>query len=92
MITSRKIYEKNNQIVYTNDKFIYCSDVYKIWSWGASLIEESYYSSDKPISLKKKDLKLKTKEYTLYRFLELKFAPEEYLINNGFKIIYENEE
>lgn len=89
-MTSRKTYEKNKLVVSTNDKFIYCDSVYKIWSWGASLVEEKYYSSTKPITIKKKNLTVKKKDYKLCRFFELQFAPEEYLINNGFKIV-ENE-
>jgi hypothetical protein len=58
-----------------------------LWKGGASLIEEKYYSSNKPISLKKKDLKKKMKGYNLVRFFELEYAPEKYLINNGFKLI-----
>lgn len=81
------IYEKNNQRVIVNDKFIYCDAIYMFWKGGASLVEEKYYSSDKPISLKKKDLKKKKKEYTLFRFFELEYAPEKYLINNGYKIV-----
>ena len=81
------IYEKNNQRITVNDKFIYCSSIYVLWKGGASLIEEKYYSSNKPISLKKKDLKKKKKGYTLQRFFELEYAPEKYLINNGFKLI-----
>lgn len=81
------LYEKNNQRIVVNDKFIYCDSIYMIWKNGASLIEEKYYSSDKPISLKKKDLKKKKGEYILFRFFELKYAPENYLINNGFKIV-----
>ena len=81
------IYEKNNQRITVNDKFIYCDSVYMLWKGGASLIEEKYYSSSKPISLKKKDLKKKMKGYTLQRFFNLEYAPEKYLINNGFKIV-----
>lgn len=92
MTTSQKIYEKDKNIVYTNDKFIYNDELYLIWSWGASLLEDKYYSSDKPITLKKKDRKLKKKNYIIYRFFTLKFAPEEYLINNGYKIIDDYEE
>ena len=65
------IYEKNNERIIVNDKFIYCSSVYALWKGGASLIEEKYYSSNKPISLKKKDLKKKMKGYNLVRFFEL---------------------
>jgi len=83
----QKAYEKDQDIVYVHDKFIYQDEIYLIWSWGASLLDEKSYSSDKPISLKKKDRKLKKKNYIIYRFFTLKFAPEEYLINNGYKII-----
>lgn len=79
------VYEKNNQRVTVSDKFIYCSSIYMLWKDGASLLEEKYYSSDKPITLKK--VQAKKKGYTLYRFFDLEFAPETYLINNGFKII-----
>lgn len=93
MIISQKAYEKDKNIVYVNDKFVYHDEIYLIWSWGASLLDEKYYSSSKPITLKKKDQKLKKKNSIIYRFLTLEFAPEEYLINNGYKIIdnYETE-
>ncbi len=87
MKTSTKAYEKNKQIVYTNDKFVYQDSIYRIWSFGASLIDEKYYSSNKPIALKKKDMILKRRNYSLHRFFELKFAPEEYLLQEGYKLI-----
>ncbi len=86
MKTLRKTYEKDKQRVYTHDKFIYCSTIYQIWSWGAALMEEKYYSSNKPITLKKKNF-VKRKNYSLHRFFELQFAPEEWLIENSFKIV-----
>lgn len=88
MMILQKIYEKNRQVVYIHDKFIYCSSVYQIWSCGAALIEEKYYISDKPIILKKKNLiSVKRKNYSLHRFFELKFAPEDYLLQEGYKLI-----
>lgn len=82
-----KVYEKDKKRIIVNNKFIYCSSVYMLWKGGASLIEEKYYSSNKPISLKKKDIQSKKKGYTLFRFFELEYAPENYLINNSFKIV-----
>lgn len=87
----QKIYEKDNIAVIVNDKFIYHSEVYKLWNGGASLVEAKYYSSDKPIKLKKSQIKIKKKDYTLYRFFNLKYAPEEYLINNNYKILEDYE-
>lgn len=83
----QKIYEKNGEQIIAHDKFIYCSTVYKIWSWGASLLEEKYYSSDNPITFKKKDLVLKQKDYRIQRFIDLKFAPEEFLKSKNYKLL-----
>lgn len=86
-----KIYEKDKQIVYTHNKFIYCSSVYQMWGWGAALMEEKYYASDRPITLKKKNLiSVKRKNYSLHRFFELQFAPEEWLLQQGYKLIDSN--
>lgn len=81
------VYEKDKKRIIVNDKFIYCSSVYMLWKGGASLVEEKYYSSDKPISLKKKDIQSKKKEYTLFRFFELEYAPEQWLRQEGYKLI-----
>lgn len=81
------IYEKDGQQVGINDKFIYLSEIYQLWGWGAALLDSKYYSSDKPIKMKKGQNTLKKKGYSLCRFWELCFAPENYLINNGFKLI-----
>lgn len=90
MMTSQKIYEKDRIAIRVHDKFIYLCEVYRMWSNGFALEDSKYYASSKPLVLKKKDLVLKKKEYTLRRFFDLEFAPEEYLINNGFKLL-ENE-
>lgn len=91
MTTLRKTYEKDKQIVYTHNKFIYCSSVYQMWGWGAALMEEKYYASNRPITLKKKNLiSVKRKNYSLYRFFELQFAPEEWLLQQGYKLIDSN--
>lgn len=82
------IYEKSGIAVKVADKFIYSSQVYLIWKNGASLWEDKWYSSDNPIKIKKKDLKLKKKNYTLHRFFQLECAPEEYLINQGYEKRY----
>jgi hypothetical protein len=83
-MTSPKIYENNELRVVVNDKFIYCSEVYMIWKNGAALVDTKYYSSNEPIKIKKKK---KKQERNLVQFLTLEFAPEEYLINNKFKLV-----
>ena len=81
-----KIYEKDNQRVVVHNTFIYSSEIYMLWKGGASLIETKYFQSKDPIKISKNKLKVKKKKYTLFRFLELKFAPEEYCRNNGYKL------
>ena len=58
--------------------------IYKIWKDGFSLFDQKYYSCDHPLKLKKKDL-LKRSDYLLRRFFDLEFAPEDYLLDNGYK-------
>ncbi len=88
MTTSPRIYEKDELRVVVNEKFIYCSEVYALWKNGAALVDTKYYSSDEPIKMKKKKKgKKEEKNYKLVRFLTLEFAPEEYLINNKFKLV-----
>lgn len=86
MTTSVVLYEKVNEIVQVNDKFIYEDSIYKVFEGGIALWDEKYYSVNRPLKLKKKDFinrKKKDKEY-LVRFLTLEFAPEKWLINNGY--------
>lgn len=82
---SPKIYEKENENVVVGDKFMYCSTVYRLLKGRAEMLEEKYYSSNKPIEIKKKDLKQKTKDFILFRFIDLIQAPEEYLLTNHYK-------
>lgn len=85
MKTSLVRYEKDNIQIIVNDKFIYRSTVFKFWKGGATQLDEKYYASNKPIKLKKNSLK--RKDYQLYRFFELEYAPEHWLQTKGYKLI-----
>ena len=87
MATSQKIYEKDQIAIKVHDKFIYLCEVYKFWDNGFALEDSKYYASNKPPVLKKKDLILKKKEYSLRRFFDLEFAPEDWLLQQGYKLI-----
>nr|DAG87692.1 MAG TPA: hypothetical protein [Crassvirales sp.] len=53
------------------------------------MFEEKQYNTNKPLKLKKKDFinrKKKADEYFI-RFLTLEFAPESYLIKEGYTLI-----
>lgn len=81
-----QIYVKNNQEVRVSDKFVYCSSIYILWKQGACLIDEVYYASNKPLNLKKIPSKLKKRNYTIQRYIQLESAPENYLITQGYKL------
>lgn len=81
------VYEKDGKTVVVGDKFIYSNSIYQIWKSGAMLLNEQFYSSNKPITLSKKDLIKKKNGYIIQRFLELEYAPEEYLWKEGYKLI-----
>lgn len=89
MKTSPILYEKEDQIVQVNDKFIYEDSIYQVFKGGIALYEEKYYASSKPIKLKKKDLTNRKKKSDTYlvRYFTLEFAPESWLQKEGFTII-----
>lgn len=58
------------------DKFIYCVSIYVLWKDGASLLEEKYISTIKPIKKLKKS-KIKHKNYNLVQFLDLIYSPDD---------------
>lgn len=86
MKTLPVLYEKEGQIVQVNDKFIYEDSIYQVFKGGIALYEEKYYATSKPLKLRKKDLcnRKKKSDTYLVRFLTLEFAPESYLISNGY--------
>lgn len=76
-------YSKDGEIVGVNDKFIYHIEVYISWKNGMSIYDDTYYSSSKPLKFKKNLLKRKT--YKIIRYVNLEFAPKDYLERNGYK-------
>ena len=72
---SSKNCEKNS----LSNKFIYLDEIYYKFKEGISLYDTKYYTSNKPIKLKKKDLitkKKNSKEYFI-RFFTLIQSPNE---------------
>ena len=82
----QKIYVKKNQEVLTSAKFIYNITVYKIWNKGAILLEEKHCANTQPLNLKEIPMVLRKENYLIQRYMELVSAPEEYLINKGYKL------
>ena len=79
-----KTYIKNDEVVGTHEKFIYNVEIYVVWKNGISLYNEKNYACDKPLKFKKKDNILKRKTYKLFRLISMDYAPESYLIRNGY--------
>lgn len=84
-MNSPKVYIKDRSEVVVAPKFVYCISTYKFWKQGACLMDEKYYANQQPFDLKKIPTILKKKGYTIQRFIKLESAPEEYLINKGYK-------
>lgn len=79
-----KTYIKNDETVGVADSFIYHIETYIAWKNGVALYDEKWYSSEKPLKFKKKDLLLKRKKYKFFRLISMDYAPESYLIRNGY--------
>lgn len=85
-MNGQKIYVKNREEIFVFPKFVYCSTIYKMWRFGASLLNEQYYTCDRPLDLNKITSKIKKKDYVIQKFIKLEGAPENYLINNGYRL------
>lgn len=83
---ARIVYIKDKQEVYVSPRFVYHSSVYRVWKYGAGLLDDKYYVSTSPLNMKKVPLVVKKRGYTIRRFIELESAPEEYLITKGYKL------
>ena len=79
-----KTYIKNDETVGVADKFIYHVEVYVVWKNGVALYDEKWYASTSPLKFKKKDNLLKRKTYKFFRLISMDYAPEDYLIRNGY--------
>lgn len=84
-MTSQIVYVKDRHEVYVSDKYVYHSSVHKMWKMGAQFLDDRYYISNSPLNLKKVPKVLKKKDYSIYRFITLESAPENYLIKQGYK-------
>lgn len=62
-----------------DSKYVYLDEIYYKFKEGISLYDTKYYTSDKPIKLKKKDLTNRKKNATEYfiRFFTLIHSPNE---------------
>lgn len=78
------LYVKDGHTASVSPKYVYHSSVHKIWKWGACFLGEKYFASPRPLNIKKIQTKIKKKEYTIQRFIELESAPEQYLLRNGY--------
>lgn len=84
-MNSPRIYIKKDHTCMASDKFMYSDEIYRIEKNRAYLIQEKYYTSSKTLNVKVIPVLKKFNGCIIQRFFELIGAPEEYLINNGYK-------
>jgi hypothetical protein len=83
-LENMKTYIKNDEVVGVAETFIYHIETYVAWKNGVALYDDKWYSSKEPLKFKKKDNLLKRKTYKLFRLINMIYAPESYLIRNGY--------
>ena len=83
-LENMKTYIKNDEVVGVAETFIYHVETYVAWKNGVALYDEKWYSSKEPLKFKKKNNLLKRKTYKLFRLINMEYAPESYLIRNGY--------
>lgn len=80
-----RLFQKRNDVVGVHDKFIYTVETYAQWKLGFALIGEDWLSSNKEINYK--NPRKHTGKVWVKRYYTLKYAPEHYLRNHGYKEI-----
>jgi len=83
-LENMKTYIKNDEVVGVAETFIYHIETYVAWKNGVALYDDKWYSSKEPLKFKKKDNLIKRKTYKLFRLISMDYAPESYLIRNGY--------
>lgn len=84
------IYQKNNELAGISDRYIYLEEVYEQFPRMSRLASSRYISLSKPLVRTRKDFKKdyqhdkKTKR-TLLRHFILCYAPENYLLREGYE-------
>lgn len=87
--------KKLTQNVYSNKqyelteypKFLYEVSLYKIWKDRAECIDNQFYIADKPLKIKKETISKKIEDYTLVKYITWLAAPLDYLVQNNFKLV-----
>ena len=83
-LENMKTYIKDDEVIGVAETFIYHIETYVAWKNGVALYDDKWYSSKRPLKFKKKDNILKRKTYKLFRLISMDYAPESYLIRNGY--------
>ena len=81
------LYKDGRQTVEVLSSYLYELSIYVFYKNRSELLESKFYSSNKPLKIKK-DVKTikKTKDYKVISFLELLGAPQTYMESKGFKL------
>ena len=79
-----KTHIKDDEVIGVAKTFINHIETYVTWKNGVALYDNKWYSSKNPLKFKKKDNILKRKTYKLFRLINMVYAPEDYLIRNGY--------
>ena len=61
--------------------------LYKIWKDRAECIGSKFYVADKPLTIEKETISKKVGDYRLVKFITWLSAPLDYLMQNNFKLV-----
>lgn len=75
----------NNEYLKVSDTFIYEFNVYYVFLDRVELADCKLYSSKEPLNIKKDSVWIDKKDYKIFKCIDWKSAPEQYMINKQFK-------
>lgn len=80
-----RLFQKNDSVVGLDSQFVYLVEIYKCWKRGTCFSGEHWIKSAHELKVPSK--KVKRNKVWIQSYVTLKYAPELFLRNHGYKEI-----
>lgn len=83
----QNVYYNKQRKLTVYPKFLYEVSLYKIWKDRAECIGYQFYASNTPLEIKKETISKKVEDYRLVKYITWLSAPLDYLVQNDYKLV-----
>lgn len=84
---TQNVYSDKQYKLTEYNRFLYEVSLYKIWKDRVECIGNQFYTSNKPLEIRKTTISKKIKDCLLVKYITWLSAPLDYLLQNNFKLV-----